>query len=163
YTSLDCTTGGSAAGSAAVNGTTGVASPSTTEGPLHHGDYSFKASYGGDDNFAASDGVCEPLTVAKASSSSVTAIHNAAGDAVIGGPVALGTSVYDSATVTSANSSFKPTGTATFTFYTTIDCTTGGSAAGSASVNGTTGLASPSTTKGPLAAGSYSFKASYGG
>ena len=163
YSSIDCSTGGGAAGSASVNGTSGVASPSSTEGPLHAGVYSFKAHYAGDGDFSASDATCEPLNVNQAASSSVTAIHNAAGDAVITAPVALGTSVYDSAAVSSANSSFKPSGSVTFTFYSSIDCSTGGGAAGSASVNGTSGVASPSSTEGPLHAGVYSFKAHYAG
>src|SRR5207244_1814610 len=88
--------------------------------------------------------------------------HNAANDNVVTS-IALGGSVYDSATVSSANASFKPTGTVTFTFYGSLDCSTGSAAAGTAPVTVATGVASPSSTEGPLAAGSYSFKASYGG
>src|SRR5205085_628950 len=116
YSSLDRKSVGEGKGAAAVTVATGVESPSSTEGPLAAGSYSFKASYGGDANFNSSVGACEPLTVNKADSSSVTQIHNAANDNVVTS-IALGGSVYDSATVSSANASVKPSGTVTFTFY----------------------------------------------
>src|SRR5262249_37323011 len=59
---------------------------------------------------------CEPFSVNKAGSSTATTIHNAAHQAIIG-PAALGSTVHDQATVTSANTSFKPTGVVTFTFW----------------------------------------------
>src|SRR5262249_56361359 len=40
----------------------GVAHPSSSEGPLAAGSYSFQASYGGDSNYNASTSDCEPLT-----------------------------------------------------------------------------------------------------
>ena len=162
YTSADCQTGSSAAGSAPVVQATGVASPSDTQGPLAAGSYGFVAHYSGDANFNASTGVCEPLTVNPADTSTVTDIHNQANDNVVT-QIALGGSVYDSATVSSQNASFKPTGTVTFTFYNTADCKPEGSSAGSAPVVEATGVASPSATEGPLAAGSYGFVAHYSG
>ena len=131
-------------------------------GPLAAGSYSFKATIAGSGDYVGATADCEPLTVAKADSSAVTAIHNAATDGVVTS-VGLGGSVYDSATVSSANGSFKPSGTVSFTFYSSADCSTGAVASGSAPVSAVTGVASPSSTQGPLAAGSYSFRASYGG
>ena len=49
------------------------------------GTFSFQASYSGDGTYAASTGPCEPLTVTKVASSTVTVIHDAAhGDGDVG-------------------------------------------------------------------------------
>ena len=71
--------------------------------------------------------------------------------------------MHDSATVSSANTSFQPTGTVTFTWYATLNCSDAGVASGSAAVDPATGIAHPSTSQGPLQAGSYGFKATYSG
>lgn len=101
-------------------------------------------------------------------SSTVTTIHlDGASEphtvVTIGSSIPLGSSVHDLATVTG----FNPTGTVTFTFFRGGDCTTGTSeAAGSATlaaVNSTTAVAHPSQSKTTLTAGSYAFRASYGG
>jgi len=76
--------------------------------------------------------------------------------------IPLGSSVHDSATVTG----FAPTGNVTFTFYTTIDCTGTGVAAGTvglAAGDATHSTAHPSSSRTGLAAGSYSFRAQYAG
>jgi hypothetical protein len=54
-----------------------------------------------------------------------------------------------------------PTGTVTFTFFTSGDCTTGAQGAGMVTLVG--GVAHPSDTAGPLGAGSYAFRAHYSG
>ncbi len=132
-----------------------------TQGPLAAGSYSFKAHYSGDSVYNAADSACEPLTVDKADSSTVTEIHNG-GEAVVTS-VPLGTTVHDQATVTGI-AAFAPTGSVAFTFYTTAnDCTGASVAAGSVALAGNPGVAHPSDSFGPLAAGSYSFKASYPG
>ena len=159
YSTIDCTDAGIASGSATVDAS-GVAHPSDPQGPLAAGSYGFKATYGGNANFTGSTGTCEPLTVNKAASNTVTEIHDAAHNVVTS--VALGTTVHDKATVTSANTSFPITGTVTFQFYSTIGCTDAGIASGSATVDAS-GVAHPSDPQGPLAAGSYGFKATYGG
>ena len=62
YTSANCTTGGSASGTG-IALVSGVAHPSTSQGPLNAGSYSFKATYNGDTNYNAASSTCEPLTV----------------------------------------------------------------------------------------------------
>lgn len=80
--------------------------------------------------------------------------------------VALGATVHDKATVSNAgggSGNGTPQGTVAFTFWTDGTCGTGGgtaSTAGSVSVDGS-GIAHPSSSKGPLAAGAYSFRASF--
>src|SRR5205085_998416 len=160
YANNSCASAGSVMANAAAEANGDQRTVATD--PLQAGGYSFKATIAGSADYLGATGDCEPLTVSKADSSAVTAIHNAATDAVVSS-VGLGGSVYDSAVVSSANGSFKPSGSVSFTFYASSDCSTGAVAAGSAPVTGATGAASPSVTEGPLAAGSYSFKASYSG
>jgi hypothetical protein len=72
--------------------------------------------------------------------------------------VLSGTSVTDQATV--SGSAGTPTGTVTFTFFTSGNCTTGGAAGSPVTLSG--GVAT-SASQGPLGAGSYSFQATYNG
>src|SRR5438876_5611718 len=67
-----------------------------------------------------------------------------------------GTTVHDRATVSGTGPT--PTGTVNFTFYTSLDCSTGGVT--QSNVTLTAGIAD-SSAHGPLATGSYSFKAHY--
>ena len=62
YTSGNCTTGASASGTG-IALVAGVAHPSSSQGPLNTGSYSFKAHYNGDGTYLPADGPCEPLTV----------------------------------------------------------------------------------------------------
>jgi hypothetical protein len=159
YTASDQCTGASVGAGTVTLNASGVAHPSTSQGPLAAGSYSFRASYRGDRNYNASTSPCEPLTVTKANSSTATTIHNATHSAVTS--VALGTTVHDSATV-SGTSFGTPTGSVTFTFFTASDQCTGASV-GAGTVTLVSGVAHPSTSQGPLAAGAYSFRASYSG
>jgi hypothetical protein len=129
---------------------------------LGAGDYGFTAQYiaGTDPNHndsAVSD--CEPLHINKADTTTVTEIHDASENVVTSVPA--GSTVHDKATVSSSNSSFNPSGTVTFTFYTSGDCSTGGSPAGTVTI--VNGVAHPSNSEGPLVAGAYSFQATYAG
>jgi uncharacterized repeat protein (TIGR01451 family) len=159
FTNGTCTGEGSPAGTVALDAN-GVAKPSSSEGPLQAGDYSFRASYGGDGNFVGSTGDCEPLTVTKADSTTATTIHDSDHGAVTS--VALGSTVHDSASVSSANDSFDPTGNVSFVFYSNADCTGEGASAGSKALD-TSGVADGSSSEGPLTGGSYGFKATYAG
>lgn len=156
YTSGDCTTGGGSPMVVAVGGET----PSS--GSLAAGSYSYQATYSGDDNYNGSVGDCEPLTVNKANPAVVTELHNS--DETVIGTEASTSSVHDKATVTGGVSGFVPSGNVEFTFYTNGTCSSTGAAAGTVALTGTDpGVAHPSSTQGPLAAGSYSFKAHYVG
>ena len=65
-----------------IDPATGIAHPSTSQGPLQAGSYGFKATYSGDGNFNGSTGTCEPLTVNKAQLTAATTIHNASHSAI---------------------------------------------------------------------------------
>src|SRR5262249_19274864 len=97
-----------------------------------------------------------------ADTSITTDIHDAGHNSVT--TVALGSTVHDQAMVSGQVNGFVISGNVSFTFYTSGDCSTGSEAADSATLDGNNpGIAHPSASKGPLAAGSYSFKAHYNG
>src|SRR5207247_352554 len=72
-----------------------------------------------------------------------------------------GTTVHDKATV--SGSFGTPTGTVTFTFFTTSSTCTGTSVGSGTVTLDASGVAHPSASQGPLSAGSYSFIAHYNG
>ncbi len=154
YTNGTCDGSGTAAGSVALAGN--VAHPSSSEGPLTPGDYSFSASIAGDANYNGGTSSCEPFSVSKAGTTTVTEIHKDPGH-VATTSINLGDSVHDKAIVSSTNSSFTMTGTVTYTFFTSGDCTTGGTAGAPVAVG------SESGSTGALGAGAYSYHAVYGG
>ena len=129
------------------------------------GSMSYKASYGGDDNYLASEeSGCETLTVNKLSSTTTTAIHGGtqATDVanepdIQGGSVNVGTIVHDQATV--AGSGPTPTGSVTFSRYTNGTCD--GTPAATQVVALSNGKAESDNFT--TVAGSMSYKASYGG
>jgi hypothetical protein len=138
---------------------------------LTPGDYGFTASVPGNKYYEGDTSDCEPFTVDQGTTKSSTEIHLGKSDGegtptVVGGGthVDLGSFVHDSASVTGSSDAFAPTGNVVFTFYTTIDCTpdNGGSAAGTVALDAS-GVAHPSADEGALAAGSYSFRATYVG
>ncbi len=132
----------------------GSVPPSQSTGPLHPGRYSFQASYSGDPSYLNSTSTCEPLRVSRVipTVSTVVFVFNNAS----------GIFMYDTATVTGA-SSFAPAGTVAYTFYTSVDCSGAGTPEPAGNVTLSAGLVPNSSTVGPLAAGSYSWIASYSG
>ena len=74
--------------------------------------------------------------------------------------IPAGSTVHDSATVGATPTNGTPTGNVSFTFYNNGTCEGTGTPAGTVSLNAS-GVADPSNSEGPLAAGSYSFKAHY--
>ena len=139
----------------------GIVPNSASTGSLGPGSYYFYATYSGDPNDTPVTSPCEPLTVGPGSSTISTTVFDAATNAAWSGSETAGASAYDTATVSVSSASFSAAGTVAWTFYTSSDCTTGGTSAGSSSVSAAGVLANNSTTEGPLAAGSYSFKATY--
>ena len=161
YTSSDCSTGGSASGSG-VALVSGVADPSSSQGPLAAGSYSFKAHYNGSTNYAVADSACEPLTVQQATPTVATEIHNGSNHSAGVTSVALGSTVHDKATFPARWAASRSRARSTSPSTRVRIATTGGSASGSG-VALVSGVADPSSSQGPLGAGSYSFKAHYNG
>src|SRR5262249_58201580 len=119
------------------------------------------AVYSVDDNYSGSRSACEALTVGKAETKTSTDIHDASHNVIT--TASLGDTVHDSATVTGTGFG-TPTGTVDFTFFTAAkDCTGASVGAGTKIALDASGVADPSSSEGPLAAGSYSFQAVYSG
>jgi uncharacterized repeat protein (TIGR01451 family) len=157
FTNGDCSGEGSAAGSVTLDQQGNVPNSDPT-GLLAAGDYSFQATYSGDDNYKGSTGDCEPFSVGKAPLRPSTTIKNAADDSTVDGVLPLGSKVYDTTQLSGAVEGFDPTGTVSYRFFQNGDCSGEGSSAGS-----DVALDGQSDTQGPLGAGDYSFQATYSG
>ena len=121
------------------------------------------ATYNGDANNTAVSSACadEPVAIGQATTSMATQINLAGTTTAITSPIPLGSSVFDTATITHAHA-ITPTGTVTYTFYSNGDCTGSGTGAGTVTLD-ETGSVPNSDTQGPLAAGPHSFQAAYSG
>src|SRR2546430_852165 len=151
YTTLFRSCTGTSVGSGTVTlDASGVAHPSASQGPLSAGSYSFIAHYNGDPNYTATDSPCEPLEVTALTPTAATEIHNASHAVVTSVPA--GSTVHDKATV--SGSFGTPTGTVTFTFFTASSVCTGASVSAGTVTLDASGVAHPSSSEGPLAAGS---------
>src|SRR5208337_4922777 len=138
----------------------GTVPDSSVTGPLTGGSYSYIGVYSGDSNYAGFTGAVEPLTVSKGTASVSTAIYNAATNQPISGSVPLGTSVYDTATV--SGTPFTPTGTVTYEFFT--NGTGSGTPFSTQTVTlNANGTVPDSSVTGPLTGGSYSYIGVYSG
>src|SRR5207244_4327279 len=116
-----------------------------------------EATYGGDDNYKKSTGDCEPLTVTKADSSTVTQINGAEPTVT---SVPLAAMAHDRAVV-SGSGLGAPTGNVTFRLFTNGACDDDGVAAGTVVL--VNGVAHPSDAETPTTAGAYAFQATYSG
>ncbi len=157
--SLSCTGTSTASGTGVALNGSGIADPSSAQGPLAPGSYSFKAHYNGDAVYNPADAQCEPLTITKLTPTVNTTIHNAAEATVTS--VNASTTVHDQANVTGSGAT--PTGNVDFTWYTNGSCTPAGVASGTGIVLDGGGIAHPSTSQTPVAPGNYSFRAHYNG
>jgi Bacterial Ig-like domain (group 3)/Galactose oxidase, central domain len=110
-------------------------------------------------NDSAADSFSVATIIVVAPPTVTTAIHNASHVTIT--TANAGTTVHDSVTVSGNNGT--PTGTVTFDFFNNVDCT-GTPTATSGTFTLTSGAADATGfAQGPLAAGSYSFKAHYNG
>jgi len=134
---------------------------SSTESTLAAGSYSFQATYSGDANYSGSTSPCEPFAVGSGTSSTATTVFDAATNAAWDGTETTGASAYDTATVTSSDT-ITATGTVSYTFFTNGTCNGTGTPAGTVTLTAS-GAVPNSSTDGPLAAGNYSFHATYSG
>ena len=155
----DCSGTGTPVGGGALN-PSGQPRNSDTQGPLTPGSYSFRAVFtSGDTNFTGSTSACEPLTINAGTTATATVIKNAASNAPVTGTLPLGSSVFDTSTVTPTPATpFTPTGSVAYTLFPDNDCSGTGTPAGGGALN-PSGQPRNSDTQGPLAAGSYSFRA----
>ncbi len=122
---------------------------SITISGLNAGNNSVTATYGGDANFASSTNATALVVVVTLAPTTTTLTSNVSSAT----PVAPGASITFTATVKSAVTTSKPSGTVTFT--------EGGVTLGMATVNTTTGIATLTSTTFPT--GTYAVTATYGG
>jgi uncharacterized repeat protein (TIGR01451 family) len=157
YNGTGCSGTAKAAGTVQLDAN-GVGHPSATA-TVPAGGLSFRAHYGGDSIYQAADGDCEPLDAKKLTPKVVTTIHDASHAAVT--RVLVGSTVHDSATVTGTQAGGAPTGSVSFSWYSTTNCTGTAKSAGSAQVDAN-GVAHPSDSE-TVPSGGGSFKAHYNG
>jgi hypothetical protein len=144
--------------------TVAVGVESSSKSNLAPGRYSYLATYSGDSNYpGAVPAACEILEVGRATPGVATQVH-ADGDHVTdiqGTSVPLGTSAHDKTIITPVDG-LAVTGTITYTFF---DGTTNEFAAlcDGPRTSETVAVGTESSVKGPLAAGSYGFRATYNG
>jgi hypothetical protein len=160
YTKIDCTTDdthpSTDAGTVAFDN--GVAHPSSDEGALAAGSYSFVATYAGDNNYQGSTSGCEPLTVDQTATTTVTKVKDAAGNDVTNKAVLLNSFVHDSANVGTAVDGFPITGTVTYSLF-GGDCTTGTKLI----PDETVAVGTDSSPYQVIATGAYAYSATYNG
>jgi hypothetical protein len=157
--------GGSCAGTALTTDTETLASGnvpnSSTPAALGAGTYSFQAVYSGDGNFAGSTSQCESFTVGQTSVTASGSVEDASSnDSAWSGSEPNGSSAIATASV-SGLSGFAPSGTVTYSLFDGDTCS--GSAVSTDTVTLANGEVPDSSATGALAAGSYSFQASYSG
>ncbi len=132
---------------------------SMSHGPLATGMYSFNATYSGDSNNTGSQSPCAPFGVGV--SKTATVVFDASTKAAWSGTETVGASAFDTANVTTFGT-IVATGTVSYTFYSNGVCSGAGSPAGKVKLSHS-GAVPNSNTEGPLAAGSFSFRAFYSG
>ena len=159
YSTTDCTGTGTAVANVGADQGDVSAVRSAASAALGAGAYSYKGSVAGNANYLGDDSDCEPFAVGKTTPGISTVLHNAATNAVVaeGSHLPLNTSMYDVANLTN-DAGFPFTGSVTFKFFSTIDCT--GTAMTEAGV-AVAGLSATSSPHPNLPAGDYSFNAQY--
>jgi hypothetical protein len=152
YKSIDCT--GTVADTTSKTAANSV-DPALVEGPLHAGDYSYKATFvtPTDANVTGSAADCEPVTIDKGDLKVSTTVHNPAHGAVT--EVALGAVVHDTATVTTPGGSTPGFAIGAVSFTLNGDPVANGA--------GEVNVTANSEDSDPLAAGSYTYAASVAG
>src|SRR6185503_11234592 len=139
--------------------------PDSSAQTLGAGDYSYQATYNGNSNYASKTGACEPFKVAKATPGITTTVKDWNGNTVDDAhPVAAGMPVHDTATLSGQVGTLSLNGTATVTyrFFTSHDCSGTAATTQSVTVNAN-GSVPDSAATSPLAAGLYSYQATYNG
>src|SRR5439155_1763199 len=158
-----CTT--PADGTEDVTVTAGGLVPDSAAKTLGAGDYSYQATYNGNDNYKSKTSDCEPFKISKATPGLTTTVKDSSGNTVDNAnPAALGTSVHDTSTLSGqvGTFSFNGTATVTYAFFKNNDCTTPAFSTENKTVN-SNGTVPDSSATGALGAGDYSYQATYNG
>jgi uncharacterized repeat protein (TIGR01451 family) len=161
--------GGSCAGTATSSQTVtlesdGTVPASSPTSPLGAGDYSYLASYSGDDTYAASSGSCESFTVEVSNSSTDVVVMDAHTHRPWTNLEATGASVYEEAG-TGSVPGFTPTGTVTYRLLSLPNANTcEGTVLSTQTVTiNANGTVPSSSVYGPLQPGLYEYQTAYSG
>ncbi|MHB1836976.1 MAG: hypothetical protein ACYCXW_18660, partial [Solirubrobacteraceae bacterium] len=157
--------GSACQGPAVVQDSTGLnggqPTPSPASAALAGGRYSYSASFqSADSNYASAQSACVAFSVAPVTPNVALSVDNSATGQPWQGGEKIGAAAYASATVSGLVAGFTPTSAVTFDLY------DGGSCAGtpvSSDLAGVSAGQASSTSTGELAAGTYSYRASYPG
>ncbi len=155
------TCSGEATASESVRLSAGAVPDSSSTAPLAAGSYGYLASYGGDGNYLPSTGECESFTVLISPDVLASSVVDAATTQPWSGDEVAGAEAYDAAQLEAPGmSSIIATGRVTYRFFGDGTCS-GPASTLTVSVLG--GHVPPSNVTAALAAGDYSFEASYAG
>jgi hypothetical protein len=157
---LNGTCAGSPAAVDTVTLSGGHVPSSSTQSDLGAGTYSFQGAYGGDSNYQAGAGACEPFTVAKSAATLGAVVDDASTSAPWSGSETVGAAAYATATVTGV-SGFAPSGSVTYSWFGNATCS--GSPAATDTVTLASGSVPDSGSTGSLGAGPQGLEASYAG
>ena len=138
----------------------GVPATSAPTGALSAGSYAFQATYSGDPNYHVSTGPCTAFTVAPTAAPTATSVQDASTLQTWAGTEITGAAALDTATVTGV-SGFTPSGTVSYALYAGSACSGTVLAQSSGALSG--GTVANSASSAALAAGPYSFQATYSG
>ena len=140
----------------------GTVPNSSTTSAMAAGAYSYRASYSGDGSYARATGPCESFMVGKARVSVSTQVDDAGTSRAWSGTESSGAKAYDAASLGGTVSGFTPSGTVTYSFFNDGACS--GTAASTQPVTlNQDGTVPNSSTTSAMAAGAYSYRASYSG
>ncbi|MGO8877117.1 MAG: Ig-like domain-containing protein, partial [Acidimicrobiales bacterium] len=144
----------------AVTLSDGTVPNSSATSPLGADGYSFDATYSGDVNDLPETSSCEAFSVAKAASSTRSAVYDAATRKVWSGTEDQGAAAYDRATVTGV-AGFAPAGTLTYRLFPNSFCS--GTVSSFQTVTVAGGHVPASAVTGSLPPARYSYRATYSG
>jgi hypothetical protein len=128
--------------------------PNSTSQTLANGTYSYADSYSGDPNYQPATSVCEPFAVGTVNPTLTTQVN------VNSTTVALGTTIFDTATLGPVLNNKAPIGSVTYSFFSNGTCS--GTTTSTQTVTLSAGAVPNSSTQTPPA-GSYSYRAAYSG
>ncbi len=151
YATAECT--GTLLMTSEVSLADGTPGSSEDTSALGAGSYFVQASYQGDANYESATSACVPFTVGQAAPTLSSEVD------FVSGPQDTGSQAYDTAMVSGVDG-FVNTGTVTYYFYSNATCT--GDVDGQ-TVDLADGSVPNSATTSPLAAGNYSYLATYSG
>jgi hypothetical protein len=165
YQSNDCSTVAATSEDVIVSAA-GAVPDSSASAPSGAGSYSYRATYNGNANYSPAMGACEPFKVSKGTPLLTTVVKDAGGTTVDNAnPAAAGSQVHDTAMLSGSTAGFSLNGstTVTYRFYGTNTCTTPPVATSENVTVGASGTVPNSSPTAALAAGGYSYRATYNG